>query len=451
MDFSLTPEQIQLRDTVREFAAREVAPYIQEWDAKGQFHPEVLRTMGELGILGLPVPEEYGGSGFDYVALALACEELEYVDTFLRVVMSVHVGLNSLALLQWGDEEQKQRFLVPQARGEKFGTFALTEPNAGSDAGSIESTYVRDGDAYVLNGAKMWISLADFADHFLVFASFDRGKKHNGLTAFMLERGMPGLTTGTIKGKLGVRAGNTGELAFNNVRIPIENRIGEEGEGFKIAMSCIDQGRFTVGAGAVGLIRACLDASTRYANERFAFGQEIGRFELVKQMIAKMVAGYEASRLLTMQAAESEESGHPQHARDVPDEVVWLRRRAGSGKRRHPDPRVIWLFQRIPGRALLAERTRRGDLRGHAGDPHHPASGLRPWLSAGQATPLSAATRGGFRAPGRAHPGSGALGARPGPKSVASEFNRTVAHALARCMKGFPMVALITEPQLRPY
>ena len=166
----------------------------------------------------------------------------------------------------------------------------MTEPNAGSDAGSIESTYVRDGDSYVLNGSKIWISLAAVADHFLVFASCDRSKKHNGLTAFMLEKGMPGLTTGTIKGKLGVRAGNTGELAFNNVRVPIENRIGEEGEGFKIAMSCIDQGRFTVGAGAVGLIRACLDASVKYANERYAFDQEIGRFELVKQMIAKMVA-----------------------------------------------------------------------------------------------------------------------------------------------------------------
>lgn len=309
MDFSLTPEQTQLRDSVREFAAREVAPHIQEWDAKGEFHPEILYKMGELGLLGLPIPEEYGGSGFDYVSLALACDELEYVDTFLRVVMSVHVGLNSLALLQWANEEQKQRFLVPQARGEKIATFALTEPNAGSDAGSIESTYVRDGDSYVLNGSKMWISLAAIADHMLVFASFDRGKKHNGLTAFMLEKDMPGLTTGTIKGKLGVRAGSTGELAFNNVRIPLENRIGEEGEGFKIAMSCIDQGRFTVGAGAVGLIRACLDASVKYANERYAFGEEIGRFELVKQMIAKMAANHEASRLLTMQAAELKNRG----------------------------------------------------------------------------------------------------------------------------------------------
>lgn len=309
MDFSLTPEQIQLRDVVREFAAREVAPYIREWDARGEFHPEVLQKMAELGLLGIPIPEAYGGSGFDYVAFALACEELEYVDTFLRVIMSVHVGLNSLALLQWATEEQKQRFLVPQARGEKIATFGLTEPNAGSDAGSIESTYVRDGDSYVLNGSKMWISLAAVADHFLVFASFDRSLKHNGLTAFIVERGMPGFTTGTIKGKLGVRAGNTGELAFDNVRIPLENRIGEEGEGFKIAMSCIDQGRFTVGAGAVGLIRACLDASVKYANERYAFGTEIGRFELVKQMIAKMVASAEASHLLTMQAAELKNRG----------------------------------------------------------------------------------------------------------------------------------------------
>jgi glutaryl-CoA dehydrogenase (non-decarboxylating) len=303
MDFDLTDDQIQVREMVREFAHREVAPFIQQWDAKGEFHGEVLTKMGELGILGLPIPEEYGGSGFDYVSFALACEELEYVDTFLRVVMSVHVGLNSLALLQWGTEEQKQRWLTPQALGQKLATFGLTEPNAGSDAGAIESTAVRDGDSYILNGSKMWISLADAADHFLVFASQDRSLKHNGLTAFVLERGMEGFTTGTIKGKLGVRAGNTGELAFNNVRVPLENRIGEEGEGFKIAMSCIDQGRFTVGAGAVGLTRACLDASVKYANERHAFGQPIGKLQLVQQMIAKMVAGYEASRLLTFQAA----------------------------------------------------------------------------------------------------------------------------------------------------
>lgn len=309
MNFDLTAEQKQVRDMVREFAQREVAPYIQEWDFKGEFHREVLDKMGELGILGLPIPEQYGGSGFDYVSLALACEELEYVDTFLRVIMSVHVGLNSLALLQWCTEEQKQRWLVPQAQGEKIATFGLTEPNAGSDAGSIETTATRDGDSYVINGAKMWISLAQIADHFLVFASVDRSLKHKGLTCFMVERGMEGFTQGTIKGKLGVRAGNTGELAFNNVRVPLENRIGEEGEGFKIAMSCIDQGRFTVGAGACGLTRACLDASVKYAHERETFGQEIGRHQLVQQMIARMSLGYETSYLLTMKAAEFKNRG----------------------------------------------------------------------------------------------------------------------------------------------
>jgi glutaryl-CoA dehydrogenase (non-decarboxylating) len=309
MDFSLTDEQTQVRDMVREFAAREVAPYIQEWDAKGEFHREVLDKLGEAGILGLPIPEEYGGLGLDYVSLALACEELEYVDTFLRVIMSVHVGLNSLALWQWATEEQRQRWLLPQATGEKVATFALTEPNAGSDAGAIESTVTKDGDCYVLNGAKMWISLADVADHFLVFASLDRSLKHKGLTAFVVERDMKGLTTASIKGKLGVRAGNTGEMAFNNVRIPAENRVGEEGEGFKIAMSCIDQGRFTVAAGAVGLTRAALDASVKYANERQTFGVPIGNHQLVKQMVAKMVAGEQASRLLVMQAAEVKNRG----------------------------------------------------------------------------------------------------------------------------------------------
>ncbi|MGI8477840.1 MAG: acyl-CoA dehydrogenase family protein [Thermomicrobiales bacterium] len=309
MNFDLSDEQIQVRDMVREFARREVAPFIRDWDANGEFHREALEKMGELGILGLPIPERYGGLGLDYVSLALACDELEYVDTFLRVVMSVHVGLNSLALLQWANEEQKQRWLVPQAQGLKFATFGLTEPNAGSDAGAIESTAVNKGDHYLLNGAKMWISLADVADHFLIFASVDRSKKHNGLTAFVLERGMERFTTASIKGKLGVRAGNTGELAFNNVRVPVENRIGEEGEGFKIAMSCIDQGRFTVGAGAVGLTRACLDASVSYANQRVAFGQPIGKFELVQQMIAKMALGHETSYLLSMKAAEMKNLG----------------------------------------------------------------------------------------------------------------------------------------------
>lgn len=309
MDFQLTDEQVQVRDMVREFAEREAAPYVREWDAKQNYSRDIIDKMGEAGILGLPIPEEYGGLGLDYVSLALACEEFEYVDTSLRVVLSVHIGLNSLTLLQWANEEQKQRFLVPQATGEKIATFGLTEPGAGSDAGAIETTATRDGDDYIVNGSKIWISLSDIADNFLVFASLDRSQKHKGLAAFVVERGMEGFTTGTIKGKLGVRAGNTGEMAFDNVRVPSANRIGEEGEGFKIAMSAIDQGRFTVGAGATGLTRAALDASLRYANDRHTFGVPIGKHQLVQQMIAKMVAGYEVSQLLVYKAAELKNRG----------------------------------------------------------------------------------------------------------------------------------------------
>ena len=294
---------------VREFAQREAAPHIREWDSKQNYSRDIINKMGEAGILGLPIPEEYGGLGLDYVSLALACAEMEYVDTSLRVVLSVHVGLNSLTLLQWANEEQKQRFLVPQAQGEKIATFGLTEPAAGSDAGAIETTATKDGDDYILNGSKMWISLADIADNFLVFASLDRSQKHKSLTAFIVERGMEGFTTGTIHGKLGVRAGNTGEMSFDNVRVPSSHRIGEEGEGFKIAMSAIDQGRFTVGAGAMGLARAALDASVRYANERQTFGVPIGKHQLVQQMIANQVAGLEASELLVFKAAELKNRG----------------------------------------------------------------------------------------------------------------------------------------------
>jgi glutaryl-CoA dehydrogenase (non-decarboxylating) len=218
------------------------------------------------------------------------------------VVESVHVALNSLTLLQWGTEAQRQRWLVPQARGEKLATFALTEPGAGTDAGSIQTTARRAGDHYILNGAKQWISLADVADHFLLFATVDRAKRHRGVTAFLLERGMEGLSTGTIHGKLGIRAGNTGLVNLDNVRVPVENRLGEEGEGFLIAMSAIDQGRYTVAAGAVGLAQACLDASLKYARERETFGREIGRHQLVKQMLANMAKGIEMGRLLVWRA-----------------------------------------------------------------------------------------------------------------------------------------------------
>jgi glutaryl-CoA dehydrogenase (non-decarboxylating) len=303
IDLRPTEENRLVQRTVRDFVADEIAPHIREWDEKGEVHREVIGRMAELGLLGAPIHAAWGGSGMDYVSFAMICEELERGDTAFRVVQSVHVGLNSLTLMQWGTEEQKQRWLVPQAKGEKLATFGLTESGVGTDAGNLASTARRDGDSYVLNGEKVWISLADIADHFLVFASVDRSKGHRGVTAFLIERGMQGLTTGTLHGKLGIRAGNTGTISMDNLRVPIENRVGEEGEGFLIAMSAIDQGRFTVAAGNVGLAQACLDASVKYAHERETFGEEIGRHQLVKQMIAKMVAGTEAGRLLVWRAA----------------------------------------------------------------------------------------------------------------------------------------------------
>ncbi|HEV7809973.1 MAG TPA: acyl-CoA dehydrogenase family protein, partial [Candidatus Limnocylindrales bacterium] len=198
VDFQLTDENRLVQQSARAFVEAEILPHIREWDSKGEVHREVFARMGELGFLGAPIPEAYGGSGMDYISFAILCEELERADTAFRVVQSVHVGLNSLALLQWGSEEQRQRYLVPQARGEKLATFGLTEPGVGTDAGALQTTARRTGDTYRLNGQKIWISLAGLADHFLVFASTDRSKGWRGVTAFLLERGMAGLSTGTL-------------------------------------------------------------------------------------------------------------------------------------------------------------------------------------------------------------------------------------------------------------
>ncbi len=302
MDLSLTQEHEMIRDMVREFGAREVAPVIKEHDRAQTHIPWMFERMAALGLLGICLPARYGGAGADYLALGLACEELEYVDTSLRVVMSVHVGLNSLALFQWGTEEQKQKYLVPQAQGRKLATYGLTEPGAGSDAAGIATTARREGDTYVLNGEKMWISLADVADQFLIIAKTDPRARHRGMSAFIVERGFPGVKTGTLHGKLGVRAGNTGFISLTDVPVPVANRLGEEGEGFAIAMSALDNGRFTVAAGATGLIRACLDASVKYAHQRSAFGKPIAEHQLVQEMIARMARDYEAARLLYWQS-----------------------------------------------------------------------------------------------------------------------------------------------------
>jgi glutaryl-CoA dehydrogenase (non-decarboxylating) len=318
-DMFLNEEHALLRQTVRDFAEKEVAPYIREWDRSGAEHdsgPEnrphirrVLQRMGELGLLGICIPAKYGGTGMDYLSLAVVCEELERVDSFLRVVMSVHTGLNSLSLLQWGTEEQKQRYLAPQARGEKYAAYGLTEPNSGTDAGAMQTTAYRDGDAYILNGEKTWISLADLADHFLIFAKTNPDAGNRGISCFIVERDFVGVTSHPIHGKLGVRAGNTGSVILKDVRVPAENMLGEEGEGFKIAMSALDNGRYTVAAGATGLIQASLEASLKYAQERHTFGVAIAEHQLVKRMISHMVRKLDTSRLLVYRAGWMKNQG----------------------------------------------------------------------------------------------------------------------------------------------
>jgi glutaryl-CoA dehydrogenase (non-decarboxylating) len=307
INLDLTEEQLLLEQSVREWGTREIAPRIRELDREHRFDPNILVQMADLGLLGVCVPTQYGGSGMDYLSFGLACEEAEYVDTSLRVILSVHVGLNCLSLLTWGTEQQKQRYLIPQAQGKKIASYGLTEPGAGSDVRAIQTIAIREGDNFLLSGEKMWISLGDVADHFLVFAYSDLEKKKkrdvSGISAFIVERDFDGFSSGTLTEKWGILAGNTGYFKMDEVKVPSDNLLGQEGEGFKIAMAALDQGRLSVAAGATGLIRACRDASTSYAKERKTFGAAIGQHQLVKEMIAQMESDYQASRLLWQRSA----------------------------------------------------------------------------------------------------------------------------------------------------
>ena len=311
MEFGLNTEQAMTQQAVRDFAQKEVAPVIKEFDRKQEPIPWVLERMGKLGLLGLPFPVRYGGQGMDYIAFGLACEELEAVDTHLRVVMSVHVGLCAMTLFQWGTGQQKQDFLVPLAKGERIGCGAFTEPGMGSDLAAIRTAARRSGEDYILNGEKMWISLASKADLALVTVRTDPhpARPSDGLTCLLVDLHSPGVSRGDLHGKLGVRAGATGWINFQDVRVPAANRIGEEGEGFKITMSAFDHGRYTVGCGATGIIRACKDASVRYASARQTFGRPIAEHQLIQEKIAAMAQDCEAARLLCFQAGWLQNEG----------------------------------------------------------------------------------------------------------------------------------------------
>jgi alkylation response protein AidB-like acyl-CoA dehydrogenase len=371
LNLELTEEQRLLEQSVREWAGREVAPRIKDLDRAHTFDPRILPQMADLGLLGISVPNEYGGAGMDYVALGLACEELEYVDTSLRVIMSVHAGLNCLTLLSWGTADQKKRYLVPQAQGKKIATYGLTEPAAGSDARGIQSVAIKKGDRYVLTGEKMWISLADVADNFLVFAWTDMEKKRNrdvaGISAFIVERAFKGFSSGTLKEKWGILAGNTGFFKMEEMEVPAENLVGREGEGFKIAMFALDQGRYTVAAGATGEGAEDLRRRDRAASAREGDDRRYG------VRLPGVAPAVDARGL-------AEERRQAQHARNGSRQVVLdggIRARRGrcrAGARRKR------LFRRVPGGAVLPQLQGRGDLRGHPRNSQTDAGRLRARL-----------------------------------------------------------------------
>ncbi len=302
MNFTLTPEHKMIEQAVYDFARGEIMPIIKEHDRNHTFPHELIPKMAQLGFMGICLPQRYGGAGMDYISLGIVSEGLEFADSSVRETIAVHLGLHALPIYQWGTEEQKRSFLPPLATGEKLACFGLTEPGAGSDVAGMGSRARKDGRDYLLSGEKMWITLADIADRFLVFAKTDTSKGVNGITAFILERGWKGLTTGTIEGKMGVHASNTGWINMDEVRVPASHRLGEEGEGFKIAMSALDNARFGVAAGAVGIIKACLEESIRYAKERHTFGKPIAEYQLVQQMLANMQQSIDIGQLLVWKA-----------------------------------------------------------------------------------------------------------------------------------------------------
>lgn len=309
MDFDLTEEQKMIQETIRKFADEEIAPVASENDKKAQFPREIFHKLSELGFMGTPIPEEYGGAGFDFISHAIVAEELGRVDSSLRGTYSVQVSLVELPLNKYANEEQKNKYLPKLTSGEWIGCYGLTEPNSGSDPASMISTAKEDGDYYVLNGQKTWITNAGIADVALVYAKTDPEAGARGITAFIVERGMEGFSTRDLHDKLGLRASNTGEIFLEDCRVPKENVLGELNKGFKIALGTLDFGRYTVAAGCVGLAQGCIDICKEYATQRIQFGKPIGSFQLIQQMIADMVVECEAGRLLVYRAGHIKNKG----------------------------------------------------------------------------------------------------------------------------------------------
>jgi len=311
MNFKLNEEQEMMRKMIREFAENEVAPGAAERDENEEFSREIFDKLAELEVTGLPFPEEYGGADSDYVSYAIAVEELSRVDASVGTVLSAHISLASWPIYQYGNEEQKQKFLKPLCLGEKLGAFGLTEEGAGSDAAAQKTTARREGNEYVLNGSKIFITNAGDAEIYIVVAVTDPEKKAKGISAFIVEKDTPGFSFGKKEKKMGIRSSPTLELIFDECRIPADNLLGQEGEGLKIALSVLDGGRNGIAAQAVGIAQGALDAAADYARQREQFGQPIANFQAVSFMLADAATQIEASRLLTYQAAFLESEGLP--------------------------------------------------------------------------------------------------------------------------------------------
>jgi alkylation response protein AidB-like acyl-CoA dehydrogenase len=305
--FPLTDEHKMLRDAARDFAQNEIVPIAAQFDESGEFPHETIKKMGGMGFMGVEIPEEYGGAGMDTLAYVLALEEICKADASHGVIMSVNNSLYCHGILKFGTEEQKRKFITPIASGKAIGAYSLTEPQSGSDAGTMRSRATRDGDSYVLNGRKSWVTSGPVANYFVVFMMTDPEKKQKGVSAFLVEGNTPGLTRGKKEPKLGIRASATSELIFENCRVPAENLLGKEGEGFKIAMTVLDAGRIGIATQALGIAEAAYEAARQYAVEREAFGQPIGAFQGTGFKIADMKTRIEASRLLTYNAALAKE------------------------------------------------------------------------------------------------------------------------------------------------
>lgn len=311
MNFDLTEEQLAVQKMVRDFVAKEITPKAKEWDKEEKFPWDVWKKMGQLGIIGTAIPEEYGGSGMDFISHAIVAEELGYGCSSMRGSYSVNISLVAKTILKWGTEEQKQKYVPRIASGEIFGCYGLTEPDSGSDAASLKTTAEQDGDYYILNGNKMWITHADVAEVAIIFAKTDKEKGAKGITAFLVEKGTPGYNPQPIHEKIGLRAQDTGEITLDNVRVHKDQILGPVGKGFAVAMSALDNARYTVAAGCVGTAQAALDIAKKYAKERIQFGKPIAAHQLVQQLIANAVVDIEMGRLLVYRAGHLKNKGVP--------------------------------------------------------------------------------------------------------------------------------------------